>query len=207
MSFIFLVLLIFIILIINEFFLKKFIKNKEFNRKFIHIFIGTILAFLPYVMSWQLIRVLSVSFVIVILISKKFNIFKSIHGVSRNTYGEVFFGLVIGILTFITHDKIIFTISVLNMSLSDGLAAVVGSKYGKRHKYKVFGVTKSILGTLTFMLTSYALLIIFLISTHTNPNIYYLLVPILAGLIENLSIYGLDNLLVPIFIALALSKI
>jgi dolichol kinase len=44
------------------------------------------------------------------------------------------------------------------MSLADGLAAVIGTRYGNRQKYLVLGYTKSVLGTLTFFVVSLGIL-------------------------------------------------
>ncbi|MEJ0072596.1 MAG: hypothetical protein WDN27_00660 [Candidatus Saccharibacteria bacterium] len=56
----------------------------------------------------------------------------------RPTYGEIFFALIVGLLTFITSAKAIYAAAILQMSLADGFAAIIGSRFGRDNKYHVF---------------------------------------------------------------------
>jgi phytol kinase len=94
------------------------------------------------------------------------------------------------------------------MSLADGLAAIVGLRLGKRNTYKVFGATKSVAGTATFMIVSLALLVGYVhVSGADIPFVYIAALAGAAGLIENLGAHGLDNLFVPVVIALILNPL
>ena len=197
--------IIFILVIINEIWWRRVKRHSEISRKLVHILVGSFVAFWPYIMSTNYIRLLSLSFLVVILTSLKFNIFKSIHSVSRNSLGEIYFALSVGLITFINPSHIVYTIALLNMSLADGLAALVGTYYGMNRKYKVYGRTKTVLGSLTFFIVSLLLILIFVDNTGHSFNLLYV---VLAGgltLIENISPTGMDNLLVPLVTALFLS--
>lgn len=180
----------------------------ELSRKFVHITVGCFVAFWPFFLSWTEILLLSGAFVLVVSLSKYFKIFKAIHSVQRPTYGELFFGLAVGATALITESKGIYAVALLQMSLADGLAAIIGMRYGLDNRYKVLGATKSVAGTATFFAVSIALLSGFTIITGVP-----LAIPIMIGLaatatlLENLGSYGLDNLLVPLSIAIVLTSI
>ena len=180
--------------------------NSEFSRKFIHVTVGTFVAFWPFFLSWEQIRFLALGFVVVICVSKWFGIFRSIHSVQRPTWGEVFFALVVGLLTFVTHSKAIYTVSLLQMSLADGLAAITGVEYGKKFQYFVFGHAKSIVGSLAFLVTSWLLLFAYMQYTHDFVVAIVIILPLVGMLIENLAVGGLDNLLVPLLFAVVLTN-
>jgi phytol kinase len=91
------------------------------------------------------------------------------------------------------------------MSLADGLAAVIGIRFGRKTLYKLFGAQKSIVGTITFFLVSTVILVIY---SHVAPgaSIAAWIIPIslAATIIENIAPKGLDNLLVPLLVASSL---
>lgn len=127
--------------------------NKELSRKIAHILAGTSAAFLPLFMSFGQIILLSLLFLPVMAISKRKNVFSSIHEVSRKTYGEVYFPIAIFLTALLFPDKQLFMYGVLIMSLSDGFASVFGQKYGKK-KYKLWQGEKSYVGSSVFFITA-----------------------------------------------------
>jgi phytol kinase len=126
--------------------------------------------------------------------------------VQRPTGGELYFALAVGLVTLVTRNKWIYLAALAQMSLADGLAAVMGTRYGKQ-SYLVFGHTKSIMGTLTFFAVSLMILGAYtqLAAVHLGP-VFVVAAAALAALVENLGVRGLDNLLVPLFIAALLVK-
>jgi phytol kinase len=203
MALILTVLATFILLVLNELWFRRSGKRGELSRKFVHISVGSFAALWPFFLSWNQIRLLSLAFLLVVAASKYFGIFKAIHSVQRPTWGEVFFAVVAGILTLVTHSKGIFAAALLQMSLADGLAAIIGVRYGK-HTYQVFGHRKSLEGTLTFFITSVLLLVGYSSLSHHLAVISIAGIAALASAIENIGIRGSDNLLVPLAIALLL---
>jgi phytol kinase len=205
MHFILAVTVVFALLVGCELWWRKRDMHDEFSRKFVHITVGSFVAFWPFFLSWNQIRLLSLAFLVVVIVSKRLHVFRAIHSVQRPTMGEVFFALAVGGVTFITHDKYIYMAALLQMSLADGFAAVVGVRYGQTHTYKVLGHTKSLVGSATFFAISVIILLAF---THYSYLILapYELVGLALGatIIENFGIQGLDNLLVPVAIAAGL---
>ncbi len=202
------VLIVFCLLLVSELGWRRQWFANEFGRKFVHITVGIFVAFWPFILSWNQIRLLSLAFLVVVIASDRLKVFHAIRSVQRPTFGEICFAAVVGLLTFITHSKGIYAAALLQMALADGLAAVVGTRYGRENKYYVFGYTKSIAGTLTFFIVSLALLIGYSIfSVKGLPVTYILLGASVATISENVAIRGLDNLVVPLFIGLLLTKL
>jgi phytol kinase len=196
---------VFVLLCVSELWWRGAKVHTELSRKFIHITVGSFVAFWPFFLSWHQIELLSLAFLIVVAISKYLHILKAIHSVQRPTWGELFFAIAVGLIAFITHDKWIYMTALLQMSLADGLAAIVGLRYGKKHKYLVFGQVKSIIGTSTFFVVSLATLLIYMHFGHTNVNLIALFcLAVVASLLENLGAWGLDNVFVPLVIAVSL---
>ena len=202
------ILTIFLLLIGCELYWRHHKTHGEISRKFIHITVGSFVASWPFFMSWGQIQILSVAFLITITISKFFNIFQAIHSVQRPTGGELFFAAAVGLTTLLTQDPYIFAAALLHMSLADGLAAIIGSRYGKTSRYYVKGQAKSLVGTGAFVITSLFILAGFgLLAGVTIPPLMLLAIATGAAAVENLGLYGSDNLLVPLLIVIALSTI
>ena len=197
--------IVFMLLVINEIWWRRKKKHSELSRKLIHILVGSFVAFWPYIMSVNSIRIISVLFTIVVFSSMKFNIFKSIHSVKRDSLGEIYFAISVGLITFINPSHLVYTISLLTMSLADGLAALVGTYYGMNRKYKVYGRSKTVLGSLTFFIVALVLILIYIDKTGHVFSLGYLAVASGLTLIENISPKGMDNLLVPLVAALFLA--
>jgi phytol kinase len=192
-----------ILLILSELWYRRHGLHGEFSRKFVHVTVGSFTAFWPFFMSWDNIRFLSLSFLVVVALSKYLNVFTAIHSVQRPTWGELFFAAVAGALTLVTNNKWVFAAALLQMSLADGFAAVVGTRYGKSSQYVMFRHIKSYVGSLTFFVLS---IVILLGLSHFSA--YHLglarigYISLVATFIENIGVRGSDNLLVPMAVAL-----
>lgn len=186
---------------------RGWLKN-ELGRKFTHILVGSFVAFWPLFLSWYQIFFLSAAFVIVVAASKYFGIFRAIHSVQRPTWGEIFFAVSVGLLALLTRDGWMYMAALLHMSLADGMAAIVGTQYGKRSTYKILGHTKSIIGSATFFIISLAILIGYGVGTDTDIAVGVLVgASAVATLLENVSTRGLDNITVPVWIAIVLNSL
>ena len=196
------VLIVLGLLLINEVWWRRRTVHDEINRKFVHITVGSFVAFWPFFLSWNQIIFLSLAFLVVVGVSKYFNLFQAIHSVQRPTWGEICFALAVGIIAVMTQDKWIYMTALLLMSLADGLAAIIGTTFGKGNRYKFLGHTKSVVGTLTFFAVSILILTSYgdLSDDHLS-TLYLLELALGASLIENVGIRGLDNLIVPLFVA------
>ena len=133
-------------------------------------------------------------------------VFKAINDVKRKTWGDVLYALGIGLTATLTRDPWIFAVAILFMSLSDGMAGLVGTHYGKSSRYIIFGNKKSIVGTLAFILCSFAILIgVQSVHSLAITPVMFVVLPFMAAALENLGALGSDNILIPVLVVLALS--
>ncbi|HEX8226851.1 MAG TPA: hypothetical protein VF572_03200 [Candidatus Saccharimonadales bacterium] len=199
------VIAVFALLVGFELWWRRRRAHGEFSRKFIHLVVGSFVAFWPWYLDWHWIVALSAAFVVVVSLSKQLGIFRAIHAVERPTWGELFFALAVGVLAFVTHDPYIYAAALLHMSLADGFAAVVGVAFGKRNQYTVFGHPKSIAGSATFFGISLLILAWYKAASGSTIGIGTILtLSAVTTAIENAGVKGLDNLLVPLLIGVVL---
>lgn len=181
--------------------------DPEYTRKFVHISVGTFVAFWPLFLTRNEIVALSAAFVVVVAISSYFNLFTAIHSVQRPTWGEVFFALSVGVLAYVADNGWIYLAALLHMSLADGLAALVGTKYGHRTRYYVFGHAKSVVGTVAFIVVSALIFAGFFKFTPNPFTFWFIPITLTAAFIENIAVRGFDNLLVPLLVAASLNML
>ncbi|MET1033159.1 MAG: hypothetical protein ABWX94_01535 [Candidatus Saccharimonadales bacterium] len=180
--------------------------HAELTRKLVHVAVGTFVAFWPFFLSWREIQFLSLAFFVVICLSIRFNIFRSIHAVKRSMTGELLFAVVIGLLALISTNEWIFMAAMLHLSIADGLAAIIGLGWGDDNSYKVFGRTKSIAGSAAFLVASFCILAMYAIFADSSTSFLTLLwLPFVATAAENIAVQGTDNLVMPMLIAVVLT--
>lgn len=200
--------LILILLVGNEILCRKKNLEPETGRKIIHILVGSFIAFWPLYMDWREIQILSLVLFIGIFISYRFGIFGSIHNVRRRTSGELWYPVGIGSAALLTVQPWVFCVAILHLSLADGLAAIVGKKYGIMH-YRVGEHTRSIIGSLAFLVISFCLCVFaFLVLRGEVPGMslaVFAVTPFLATAVESISRHGLDNLFIPLVVVFALA--
>ena len=180
----------------------------EGARKLAHMLIGVQVALWPHYLDWFEIRLISIALAIGFIVSMRLRWFQSIGSVSRLSYGEVLFALMIGGLTLITQNNAIYAAAMLHLSLADGAAALVGLRWGRMNTYRVFGHTKSLAGSLAFMAVSVGIFVAYA-GVAASGLAWPLIISAALGatVLENVGILGLDNLLVPVFVVAILSAV
>ena len=181
--------------------------NPEQVRKVVHIGTGNviILAWLLQLPAWVGITS-AVLGGIVTLISYRLPILPGVNSVGRKSLGTFFYAVSIGVVTAVFWSLNLpyyGVIGILIMAWGDGLAAIIGQRFGK-HPYIIFGNTKSWEGTLTMLFVSYGIVSIVLFSVQGNIVQTWIVgipVAMMATAVESIAIWGLDNLTVPLISA------
>lgn len=192
------------ILILSEIFWKRHQMRDELARKFVHITTGTFIAFLPFWVDYSWIKVLAVGFVVVNIVNRYVDVFHAIHAVRRRSWGDVLFGVGVFAVAWFEPSNWLFAAAILQVSLADGLAALAGVTYGKKHgRYYLFTQPKSIAGSAIFILVSAVLLgtLFLLDGYYADPLTLWpvlVMLPLMLVCVENLAVYGTDNLLLPL---------
>ncbi len=199
------------LLAVAEYLGKHKILKGENQRKFVHISVGTFVAFWPWLISWEAIQFIGLAMLLVVLLSRHQNphLWRFNKISKRDSYGDIFFALAIIASALLTDVKIFFALAILNLALADGVAAIIGQNFGKHWRYKIYHHTKTVIGTMVFWLVSIYIMGTGLLFAHDliGFNGYVLLVVVLPPvltLLENISIMGLDDLLIPVVVIVAL---
>jgi phytol kinase len=185
---------------------QKKIKN-ELARKITHVISAFAIAASPFFIDMKVLPFLGAIDIIAMIIVSKFNIFPAAQSVERKTHGEIWFAVGFTITSLLTNSKWIFAAAILYLGLADAAAALVGKKFGI-HRYKFFGHEKSIEGSLALALTAMAITIwvVWLAPaglSHAWPVIFWL--PCIAALVEAAIPLGLDNIALPVLVAVVLN--
>ncbi|PSB23704.1 diacylglycerol/polyprenol kinase family protein [Stenomitos frigidus] len=178
--------------------------GSEVVRKVVHIGAGNVilLAWWLQVPVWLGIGA-SVVFSTIAFLSYRLPILPGINGVGRNSLGTFFYAVSIGLLVawFWTIQQPHYAaIGVLVMTWGDGLAALVGQRFGK-HPYKLWDMQKSWEGSLTMAIVSGVVSLLILLAVRGNiwqTWVVALAVAIVATGLEAFSKFGIDNLTVPL---------
>lgn len=192
------------IVIVAEAINRFFTVDAEVSRKIVHIGTGNVILFAWWlnIPVWIGIAA-SILSAIIAIISYITPILPSINTVGRKSLGTFFYAISIGILMgwFWTIEQPQYAaLGILVMTWGDGLAAVIGQKWGK-HRYQVFGMTKSWEGSLTMLLVSFIVSSLILLAVEGNHYLTWIIAVAVAGVAtgsESFSKYGIDNLTVPL---------
>ena len=201
-----------ILLITTE---KLLTKDPEVSRKVLHIMVGNIAFLLPIFVTKEAMAFLAAGpFILFTFLMSPYTPIKSIRGKTSSaghSMGLVYYAITWTILAYLFFDNmIIIAAGILAMSYGDGLASLIGVKYGKR-KYSIFGDKKSYIGSLAMFIFTFVTMIIAILIYKTvfsyELTITYEILVILVGIsliaavAEGLTPKGLDNLSVPAIVA------
>ena len=194
--------------IISIFFLASvFQKNKpnnEVKRKIIHIGIGPLIPIAQFLKIDQNSALFFTGIIsLLVLINYKYRIFPSIEDVERKSYGTLFYCLSLFILIYLFWEKDPYSLitGFFIMTFGDGLAGLIGKTFNSIN-WIVFKQKKSFFGTITMLLTSLIVVSSLGYAQQNNFNFNYFTIALIATLLEQFSIFGIDNFIVPISSAL-----
>lgn len=183
---------------------KKNRLSSEGTRKLIHIGVSNWWFIAMYFFESGLIAAIVPSiFVVVNYVSYKKQL---ISGMERDgdvkDLGTVYYAislLILAVWTFNINRPEIGAVGILVMGYADGLAAVIGVKYGK---IRILG-RKTLEGTLTTFVVAF--IVIFLLTSGFDISLtvfQILIISLAATVLELVTPLGLDNLSVPMVTAL-----
>jgi phytol kinase len=201
---------VFLIIGLGEFLRKKFNLSTEFTRKVIHIGVGNWVFLWPFSFKhWYAVAIPPAFFIALNYLSYRREIFKAMERKEKaGGLGTVYYALSLTLLAAVfwyVEKPWIAALGMILMAWADGLADVIGRKFGI-HKYRIMGSVKSFEGSIGFfiigVLSSFATISFFkayMEATLTHPVLLIsILIAGIATIIEGLSPKGTDNLTVPI---------
>lgn len=190
---------IFLIIFISSLVSKN---HSEISRKIVHIGVCNwwIIVIIFFENVW-LASIVPLLFCIINYISYKKDIFKSMERDDKKSLGTVYYAISCLVLTLISflwfNNKMYAGIGLFAMGYGDGLAALIGQKF-KSKEYKVFGCKKTVLGSVTMFVVTFIAISVLLAAYNKFSIIPVLGLSAFATFVEAFSMYGIDNLTVPI---------
>jgi phytol kinase len=166
---------------------------------------GNIAFILPlFKTDWVMAFIAAGPFIIFTFLMSPYSPIKSIRGKTSEAghgLGLVYYAITWTVLAYVFFDhREIIAMAILAMSYGDGLASLIGIKYGQR-TYTIFKDTKSFVGSISMFICTFLLLIIALLyysEPVTGRIVAYLLCMAgMATVVEGITPFGLDNLSVP----------
>lgn len=187
----------------------------EITRKTVHIGTGILTLLFPVLLvsHWSVLFLCS-SFALILFLSLKYELLKSINAIGRKSYGSISYPVAVYICFCVYawyHDHrpeagngyILFYLPVLILAICDPIAALCGRRwpYGKYHVRKE---TKTLVGSSLFLISAF--LISFLLFIILNQTRHAILQTLIASALiamtttvtEAICTKGSDNLFIPL---------
>ncbi len=184
----------------------------EVQRKLVHVGTGLYALSLPWLFPdrWP-VYVLVVLTLIVMMVLRLPNskLGKTLHGVERQSHGDLLLAVSVGVCLFLSEDELyLYVLPIAVLALADAAAALAGSTYGTRF-FQVENGEKSIEGsTVFFVVTLLISTFCLMLMTSFAPLNIIVLSLMVAGfgtLVEAASWRGYDNLFLPMGLLIFLS--
>jgi len=177
----------------------------EWSRKLVHIGGGAVapLAWLFGINRWLAIPA-AAAITLLALLNHRRRLLPAIEDVGRASYGTVAYGasITLLLLLFWPQRPDAVCAGVLVMALGDGLAGLLGRRLNSP-SWQVLGQRRSLAGTATMALVSLAVLLALAAVVPAAPGLPALALLALAATgLEQIALLGLDNLTVPVAVAL-----
>ena len=197
-------LYLFSIFLISIVFKKYNEDSREIVRKIIHIGIGPLIPIAQFLKINQNSALIFTGIVsLSVFINYNYKLFPTIEDVERKSYGTLFYCLSLFILIYLFWHKDPYALisGFFIMTFGDGLAGLIGKSFDSK-SWIFFKQKKSLFGTITMFLTSLIVVCSIGYAQQNSFNLNYFTIAFFATLLEQFSVLGIDNFIVPISSAL-----
>lgn len=178
--------------------------GSDFTRKVIHIGVGMMSWFIPFLFTspWPFVFA-CVAFMIINLIDWRYGLIGSMQSKHRSNLGTVYFPFAAAVAAVVFWEQPpLMVAALMPLTWGDGLAPVIGAGYG-RNFYRIHTSTRTLEGSAGFFVAGLIATWLALWVMPGAPGIApaaavlpALVVMVVTTLIEAVSIWGLDNLTV-----------
>ncbi len=168
----------------------------DFTRKVVHIGVGMVMWIIPALFdnSYPIV-IACIGFMGINFLDWKYGFFAAMTSSDRSNLGTVWFPLACAAAALIFWGQPpLMVAAIMPLTWGDGLAPVIGRKYGKR-KYTIFGSTRTLEGSLAFWGAA-SLWVWLALGGGAGVVGIALTLGLITALIEAVSPWGLDNLTV-----------
>jgi len=208
---------------------KRLKLQPEVSRKLIHVSLGLGSLAFPWLFQafWEVAATCGLSLLLFAVVRSRRGregIGSGLHGVKRDSYGDLLFALSVMLLFHLKdghywlkvtgvarHPQIVlYILPLLILTLCDAACALVGVNYGRQH-FRVEAGIKSWEGVAVFIATAwlFSLIALLLFSdvSRADAVVLSLIAALFGALFEAASWRGLDNLFIPLGLYLVLSNL
>lgn len=190
----------------------KWRMNAELQRKLVHVATGLYAMILPWLFTdrWPVYMLVGVTLVVMLVLRLPGSrLGATLHGVERQSYGDLLLAISVGLCLFLAEDQLfLYVLPMAVLTLADAAAALAGSTYGTRI-FRVEDGEKSIEGSAVFFTVTLLISIICLMLmtpfAPANIIVISLMVAAFGTLVEAVSWRGFDNFFLPIGLLIFLS--
>jgi phytol kinase len=176
----------------------------EWTRKAVHTGGGVIAAGFPWIFAWHwTVLALGAAFGGILWGTRKLGLLQSVHGVERRSEGGLYYPLAIYLLFLIAAGTPAFyLVAILALVVSDTVAALVGTHYGRITFSVEAADRRSLEGSAVFFLATFLgvhLPLLLLTDTGRAASVLIALqVALIVTFFEAVCLFGSDNLVVPL---------
>ncbi len=203
---------IFLIIFIAKLLSGKKLISDSLARKVIHIgvsFWWIIASLMIDSLGWALIG--PVSFIIINFFIARFDLVPGMNSADGNNYGTVYFPISLVLLLLAVYlldfNMTAAGCGVLVLGWGDGMASIIGEKW-HRGPIKIFKNEKSLSGSFSMFIFSYAVVIIYMSAAGYEPVWFAAIgISLAAAVIELVTPFGLDNITVPVVVTILMDKL
>jgi phytol kinase len=179
--------------------------SSEVQRKLVHIGTGLYALTLPWLFPdrWPIYGLLGLTVVVMLVLRRPGSrLGQTLHGVERQSYGDLLLALSVGLCLFLAGDRLyLYVLPIAVLTLSDAFAALAGKAYGSIH-FTVEEGQKSVEGSAVFfaitLLISFVCLMLMTDLAPLNIIVLSLMVASFGAYVEALSWRGFDNMFLPL---------
>jgi phytol kinase len=184
----------------------------EVQRKLIHVATGLYALSLPWLFPdrWPVYVLIGVTLVVMLVLRlPNSRLGKTLHGVERQSYGDLLLAVSVGLCLFLAGDDLyLYVLPIAVLTLADAAAALAGSTYGTRF-FRIEDGRKSVEGSAVFFLITLLISIVCLMLMTPLPPLNILVISMMVAgfgtLVEAASWRGFDNLFLPLGLLIFLS--
>lgn len=179
----------------------------EVQRKLVHIGTGLYAMTLPWIFTddWPVFMLVGLTLIALTVLRMpafaKGGIGETLHGVERQSYGDLLLALAVGTVFLLANgNAILYILPIATLTLADAAAALTGSRYGRQF-FTIEDGQKSLEGSTAFFMITLviSMVCLLLLSDVSRPNVILLSVMVAAfgTLVEADSWRGFDNFFLP----------
>lgn len=181
--------------------------SAEVQRKLVHMGTGLYALTLPWLFTddWPVFMLVGLTLIVMAILRMpvfaKGGIGETLHGVERQSYGDLLLALAVGTVFLLADGRaILYILPIATLTLADAAAALTGSRYGRKF-FTIEDGQKSIEGSTAFFVITLviSMVCLLLLTDVSRPNVILLAVMVAAfgTLVEADSWRGFDNFFLP----------